>query len=270
MNQLKAIILDVDGTLANTEEIHRQSFNAAFDEFGLGRNWSEQEYADLLLISGGRERIYTWLKSQDAALKGDLDLREFSLRIHERKSEIYREKLVAGHIGLRSGVARLLNEAGQEGIRLGIATCTSRQNVETLLNNALGAGAIDRFGTVVTCDIVTDKKPSPVVYQYALAELGLIPAECLAIEDTTNGNRAALATGLKTVITTHAFTVNEDFSGASLVLDQLGEPGQPFSILAGDAFGYSYVDMALLRRIHGSYEFEKPAGWSDNAVVMAK
>ncbi len=249
MQQLKAIIFDVDGTLANTEETHRQAFNAAFREFDLGYEWSEREYADLLSISGGRERIYAFLKAHTIELKGDLNLREFALRVHQRKSEIYREKLIAGHIGLRSGVARLLNEAEQLGIKLGIATCTSKFNVETLLQNALGIDALSRFATIVTSDVVPDKKPSPVVYQYALADLGLTQENCIAIEDTPNGNRAAIATGLKTVITTHAFTIDDDFNGACLVIDQLGEPGRPFSVIAGNAHGKSYIDIALLKKI---------------------
>ena len=249
MRQLKAIIFDVDGTLANTEETHRQAFNIAFRDFDLGYEWSPREYAGLLSISGGRERIYAYLKAHSIELKGDLNLREFALRIHKRKSEIYREKLIAGHIGLRSGVLRLLNEANQQGIRLGIATCTSKFNVETLLQNALGQDALARFDTIVTSDIVPDKKPSPVAYQYALADLGLTPVDCIAIEDTPNGNRSARACGLKTVITTHTFTIDNNFNDASLVLDQLGEPGQPFSIITGNAYGKSYVDVALLKKI---------------------
>jgi HAD superfamily hydrolase (TIGR01509 family) len=249
MQQLKAIIFDVDGTLANTEETHRQAFNAAFNEFGLEIVWSKQEYSKLLAISGGKERIYAYLKKQDVNPEIDQDLREYALTIHQRKSEIYREKLVAGHIGLRNGVARLLDEANSKGVKLGIATCTSKSNVETLLMNALGKDAMSRFSAVVTSDIIIDKKPSPVVYQFALAQLGLSPDVCVVIEDTCNGNRAALATGLQTVITTHAFTINDDFKGAQLILDQLGEPDQPFSAIAGNVHGAHYVDTALLEKI---------------------
>ncbi len=249
MHPLKAIIFDVDGTLANTEETHRQSFNTAFTEFGLKYQWSESEYASLLSISGGKERILAYLKSRNYEVQGDLNLRDFVQKIHQRKSEIYRHKLTAGHITLRPGVLRLIREAAERGIKLGIATATSRANVETLLQNNLGADAMSRFDTVITSDIVKDKKPSPVVYQCALAGLGLTSAECIAIEDTANGNRAACAAGLKTIITTHAFTVDNDFSGASLVLDQLGEPHAPFRVIAGNANRSTYVNIDLLRWI---------------------
>ena len=249
MGKLKAIIFDVDGTLANTEEIHRQSFNSAFAEFGIKYAWSTREYIDLLAISGGKERITAWLKSRDSGCGGDLDIRELALRIHQRKSGIYRETLCTGHISPRPGVVRLIREARERGIKLGIATSSSRANVETLLARILDKESRSAFDAIATSDIIADKKPSPCVYQFALAALGLTPGECMAIEDTTNGNRAALSCGIATVITIHEFTVDNDFTGAHLVIDQLGEPGQPFRIISGSARGKHFVDVDLLQSI---------------------
>ena len=246
---LKAILFDVDGTLANTEDTHRKSFNDAFSEFGLGYHWSEQEYIDLLSISGGRERLISFLKSRNFQVKGDMDLRDFSYRLHERKSEIYRQKLVDGHIALRCGVERLIHEARNKGMKLGIATASSLRNVETLIHNNLGSGGMSLFDVVVTSDIIKDKKPSPVVYQFATAELGLTPDHCVAIEDTSNGNRSALLSGIRTVITTHAFTKDDDFTGASLIIDQLGEPDSPFQVDSGNAYGFTFVNTELLEKI---------------------
>ncbi len=264
MTHLKAIIFDVDGTLANTEETHRQAFNIAFREYDLNFEWSKQEYANLLAISGGKERIYAYLKDKNIQPDNGVNLREFTLDIHRRKSEIYREKLIDGHIGLRPGIARLLDEATKNGVRLAIATSTSTSNVETLMRNALGADVMRWFDSVVTSDVVTDKKPSPVVYQFALAELGLKPEDCIAIEDTHNGNMAALEAGLKTIITTHVFTREDNFEGASLILDQLGEPDKHFSVAAGNAHGANYLDIALLGKIladdttHSEYDSWEP------------
>ena len=127
-------------------------------------------------------------------------------------------------MGLRPGVARLINEAVAQGLQLGIATSSSIKNVEALLTNTLGADSLKLFDGVVTCETVTDKKPSPSVYQFALAKLGVSPEHCVAIEDTHNGNMAARGAGINTIITTHTFTVDDDFTGARLVVDQLGEP----------------------------------------------
>ena len=249
MSKLKAIIFDVDGTLAATEETHRQAFNEAFKEFKIPFQWSVSKYIQLLSISGGKERILKFLKTQNFEAPGNENLRDYILKVHQLKSEIYREKLIAGHIGLRDGVERLINEARQNKISMAIATCTSTANVEAVLKNALGEDALSYFDTLVSSDLVADKKPSPAVYQYALANLGLKPENCIVIEDTSNGNRAALAAGIKTVVTTHPLTVDEDFTGASLVIDKLGEPEEHFTVTSGNSLGTNYVNVDLLEKI---------------------
>lgn len=267
--KLKAIIFDMDGTLANTEEVHRLAFNAAFEEFSLPVNWSVKEYAQLLVISGGRERIYQYLKEKKI-IEHD-DLRAFAIEVHTRKSEIYREMLNKGHLGLRSGVKRLIDEACSKKIRLAIATSSSKANVETLLRTTMGEDAIPLFESIVSCDLIGDQKPAPAIYQYALAELGYAPEDCVAIEDTSNGNRSALAAGLKTVITTHELTTDSDFSGASLVLDQLGEPDSPFKVSQGVTGKNQFVDIELLNSLLTKQSQETQATfWHPAAVACAK
>lgn len=250
MPGLQAIIFDMDGTLADTEEIHRLAFNAAFTEFGCGWQWSPAEYHELLAVSGGRERIEGFLARRGNGADAD-ERRRLAAAIHARKSQIYVELLSSAGMRLRPGVQRLLDAAAKADLPLGIATSSSRRNLDTLLATTLGRAGSARFRAIVTCDIVEEKKPSPAVYRRALAELGADGSHCVAIEDTRNGNLAALAAGLSTVITTHAFTVDNDFSGAALVVDQLGEPDQPMRVLAGDAGGAHCVDLALLEHIVG-------------------
>lgn len=269
---LQGIIFDVDGTLVDTEEFHRQAFNEAFSEFNLGWDWSREEYTELLAISGGRERIRAYGESHLQPRLQAPALRELALKIHTRKSAIYRDKLCNGHIGLRPGVLRLLENARASGVHCAIATSTSTFNVETLMHHALDRSLAEYFEAVVTSDIVVDKKPSPAVYQFAMAELGLAPDQCVAIEDTASGNRAALAAGLKTVITTHQFTRHHDFTGASLILDELGDPRQPFTVQKGNAHGAQFVDITLLDTLlTGTYEPRPGQDWPQpDLVAMAK
>ena len=250
MGELKAIIFDMDGTLADTEELHRQAFNLAFRECNCPLNWPRREYKQLLSISGGKERIYHCLRRAGAAEDG---LQRTVDTVHQRKSVIYRELLVESNIELRPGIRRLIGECRRADLKLAIATSSSAENAATLLGNAFGRHGKNLFATVVTCDVVADKKPSPAVYEYTLSKLGIKADDCIAIEDTGNGNLAALAAGIKTVITTHPLTIDNDFAGASLVVNHLGEPDNPFWVAAGKSFGHNHVDLALLKTLHASH-----------------
>jgi len=264
---LNAIIFDMDGTLADTEEIHRRAFNAAFAEFHIDCKWEPEEYRQLLAVSGGKERIRAYLLNHKLVDLPKREILKLASAVHRRKSEIYRELLRQGHVEMRPGVARLIHEAVAEGVKLGIATSSSIRNVESLFRNAMNREVLDLFDCVVTCEIVSDKKPSPSVYQFALAELGLSPAHCVAIEDTRNGNRAALAAGLRTIITTHDFTLDDDFSGAELVLDHLGEPDRPCHVITGNLHGYRYVSLDLLREM---LDDEDEPAWETKEALAAK
>ena len=270
MNTLKAIIFDMDGTLADTEEIHRRAFNLAFQEYQFQWQWSPVEYRRLLSISGGKERIRRYLQERGVQTDGPGALWRLAEAVHARKSEIYRELLGAKSMQLRPGVRRLIDEAVKARLKLAIATSSSRRNLEILFASTLGVDAIQRFRAVVSCDMVEDKKPSPAVYQFALAELGLEPQYCVANEDTRNGNLAARAAGLRTIITTHDYTRNDDFSGASLVVDSLGEPDQPCQVAAGDAHGETCVSVRLLRRIVRTEPERQNLSWETTAAVAVK
>ena len=116
MSKLKAIIFDMDGTLADTEEIHRQSFNAAFTEFHIDCQWNQPEYKRLLSVSGGRERIRQYLMNHDLVSDKNVNVDIIARTIHIRKSKIYRKKLIDGHLVLRPGVYRLIHEAKNQGL----------------------------------------------------------------------------------------------------------------------------------------------------------
>jgi beta-phosphoglucomutase-like phosphatase (HAD superfamily) len=97
---------------------------------------------------------------------------------------------------------------------------------------------------------VPAKKPAPDIYHYALEKMGLNPADCLAFEDSENGLRASLGAGLKTLVTVNDYTLDHDFTGAMVVLSDLGEPGTPNQRLAGADLNQPFVDVAYLRTLH--------------------
>ena len=249
MSLLQALIFDVDGTLADTEETHRLAFNRAFTEAGLDWEWTPELYAELLTISGGRERIRHYGRARGTPLSAPAAWADFIAEVHAAKTRHYGDLLKAGRLTLRPGVARLIDEARRAGCVLGIATSSTYGNLEALLDQNLPPDWRSWFAAIETCDSVPEKKPSPAVYHAVLQRIGISPVCCAAFEDTVNGLRAATAAGLLTVVTTHAFTRRHDFAGAALVLDHLGDPGQPFSVLAGDAGGRDHVTLALLERL---------------------
>lgn len=209
-----ALIFDVDGTLAETEEIHRVAFNQAFAEAGLSWCWSPELYGRLLRITGGRERI--------AAYAEETGLRALDVpTLHRRKTEIFNQALRRGPMALRPGVEVLIRAAHARGLSLAIATTTSRPNVASLIEMTLGEGALSRFAAIRTGEDVARKKPDPEVYLQVLADLGLRAAECLAFEDSANGLRAARAAGIATIVTPSRYTRQECFAGALQILDDL-------------------------------------------------
>lgn len=249
--ELKALIFDVDGTLADNErDGHRVAFNRAFAEAGLDWDWDVPTYDILLGVFGGKERIHYFIKRYRPVFAAPAGLDAFVRDLHRRKTEHYVNLLKSGAIPLRPGVARLLSEAHAARLKLAVASTTTPENVTALLTATLGERSVAWFEVIAAGDVVPHKKPAPDIFRHALDRLGLAAAECLAIEDSESGLAAAKAAGLATVITVNAATRQHDFTGAAIVLSDLGEPGQGFEVLAGEAAGATFVDVAFLRRLH--------------------
>lgn len=245
---LKALIFDVDGTLADTErEGHQAAFNDVFEKEGVPWRWGHELYLELLAITGGKERMKHYIETEHPDFTPPEGLDAFVQRVHRAKNDRYWELMAEGKVGMRPGVRRLLAEARAAGVRLAIATTTSPRNVEALLVHALAPDSMGWFEVLAAGDMVPQKKPAPDVYLRALEELGLPPEECMALEDSENGLRAASDAGLRTVVTINDFTKHHDFSGALLVVDHFGEDDLPMTVLAGDANGKTKVALDLLR-----------------------
>jgi len=249
--QLQALLFDVDGTLSDTErDGHRVAFNQAFAEYGIAWNWDVDTYGELLAVTGGKERMQYYADKFLARDKLPDNLETLILELHQAKTRHYTRLLSTGAIPLRPGVERLIKEARQRGFRLAIATTTTPENVTALLTHTLGADSIDWFEVIAAGDIVPAKKPAPDIYDYALKTMQLSADECIAFEDSANGIKSTSAAGLHTIITVNNYTRDHDFSGAVIVLDQMGEPGQPFTVIAGDATGSTCLDCDLVVKLH--------------------
>ena len=249
-HELQALLFDVDGTLADTEEVHRQAFNAAFQTAGLDWYWSEDLYHELLQVTGGRERIRFYLQRDCPAFELSEDLDDFIAGLHQQKTVFYTDLLAAGKVPLRPGIERLIKEAHDCGLRLAVVTTTTPDNVTALFKHSFSAGKDNWFDVVAAGNIVPKKKPAPDIYDYALAKLGLDAGQCLAIEDSANGMQSAHAAGVKVLVTVNPYTQDHDFSGAALVVDHLGDPDIPCKLIEGEISPGPMIDVEFLRRLH--------------------
>lgn len=251
MATLRALLWDVDGTLADTErDGHRLAFNQAFAEAGLAWQWDVDLYGELLQVTGGKERIQFFLERYQPKVSLTEDLTSFIAELHKRKTHFYLERLQTGAIPLRTGVKRLLEEARNAGLRLAIVTTTTPENVSYLLTSNLGEDSLNWFDCIAAGDIVSKKKPAPDIYHYALVQLKLKPEDCLTFEDSENGLRAALGAGIHTIVTVNTYTEQQDFAGARLVVTELGEVQQPCKVLQGN-LDQPYITIAALRELLG-------------------
>lgn len=212
---IKAIIFDVDGTLSETEEAHREAFNRTFVEFGLDWHWSQELYGELLKTTGGKERMAQFVTVH---LGGVPDAGKIA-DIHKRKTVIYGEIIASGAAALRPGIALLISDAAKNGVRVAVATTTNRPNVDRLAEACFKKPAGDVFEAIAAGDEVDNKKPAPDVFELAVQRLGLDPADCVGLEDSRNGLLSCIGANVPCIVSPGVYTLGSDFSGAAAVID---------------------------------------------------
>jgi HAD superfamily hydrolase (TIGR01509 family) len=220
-----AIIFDVDGTLAETEELHRRSFNKAFAEMEVDRmwpdvhsgwRWSKEVYGRLLKTTGGKERISAYLR--DELSLDPADLQPTVAEIHAAKTRWFARLLANGDMAPRAGVERIIAMARSTGVGLAIATTTSRPNVDALCRALFGQAPEDIFQVVSTGEDVSCKKPAPDVYLLTLARLNMPAEACVALEDSRNGMIAATTARLRCVVSPSLYMRDENFDGSDALV----------------------------------------------------
>ncbi len=235
---MPALIFDCDGVLADTEKDgHLPAFNAAFAEAGLPVEWSEAEYAEKLKIGGGKERIASvFTPALDAAIgvSTDVERADWIKQLHLGKTALFTQRVADGLLPGRPGIRRIIADALDAGWTVAVASTSAEASVRAVLRHAAGEASYPQVH-VFAGDVVAAKKPAPDIYLKVLEDLGLAPSECVVVEDSGIGVAAAVAAGLTTVVTVSSFTAEDDFTGAALVLSDLGDPGAPPTVIATPA-----------------------------------
>jgi HAD superfamily hydrolase (TIGR01509 family) len=221
---MKALIFDCDGVLVDTErDGHRVAFNRAFGRRNLGVEWGVELYGRLLKTAGGKERMREYFEANGWPQGGDCR-DELIARLHRLKTDLYMEIIESGQLPLRSGVARLVDEAIGDGMHLAVCSTSNQRAVQLVVERMLGPARQVEFSAILAGDVVSRKKPDPEIYLLAMERLSLRPEDCVVVEDSRNGLLAARGAGMLCVVTTNQYTAAEDFSEADLVVSELGDP----------------------------------------------
>ncbi|WP_295693293.1 HAD-IA family hydrolase [Lapillicoccus sp.] len=235
---MSALIFDCDGVLADTERYgHLPAFNTTFEQYGLPTHWDEDEYAIRLRIGGGKERMASLFDDPDfvarAGIPDDPTLRADLLAAwHRTKSQTFKRMVSQGALPARPGISRLIPEALAAGWSVCVASTSAVESVRAVLVNAVGEQVATSV-PIFAGDVVPAKKPDPAIYLLALDRLDLDPHDALVVEDSRNGLRAAVGAGLPCLVTVNGYTRGEDFSEATLVVSDLGDPdGPPIEVIA--------------------------------------
>ena len=209
----KAIFFGSIGTLVETSELQRRSFNQAFSEAELDWNWSSKEYQRLLAKSGGCDRIKNYAIQRGV----DVDVKE----LHRQKTKIFDSLMAKETILLRPGVASLISYALDKSLLLAFVTNTSKVNIDAVFFALGDQIRRDDFSFIGSDTIVSNPKPSPDIYLKALSEMHLDAQDCIAIEDTEISMQSALVAAIRCIGFPGANTHDNDFIGAVLVTDHL-------------------------------------------------
>jgi len=248
--RLNAVLFDVDGTIAESEELHRISFNESFKEYGLAWYWDEEIYKELTLIGGGKERIKYYIERACPEMLSHKNLTDYIKALHKVKSQIYKDNLEEKGATLRPGIQRLLDELKVNKIRTALVSSTTEENLNNLFKIGLKITPENFFEVVGHGECTPNKKPSPEIYFWVLEKMKLPPEACVAIEDAPRGVDSALDAGLKVIVTPSQYTTSEDFRKGNLIISNLGEPDQGFKLIKGQSYGHSFVNLELLNKIH--------------------
>jgi HAD superfamily hydrolase (TIGR01509 family) len=231
---LKALLWDVDGTLAETEfHGHRRAFNEAFAQAGLPWRWDGATYGRLLRISGGRERIRHFLSEQEGTATPVPAEQVEALMA--AKQMAYARLARSGVLPLCPGVRRLVAEAAAEGLPQALVTTSSRSAVAALLEGQ-DAELAEAFSFWICGEDVNAKKPSPEGYQTALERLQLSACEVLALEDSPQGLMAAKGASLPCLLTLGEQPDRQAtpwWVGAAAAVNHLGEQQTPTEVFHG-------------------------------------
>ena len=206
MKYYKALLFGSIGSIVETSEIQRKSFNKAFKQYGLDWNWTKREYVSLLNKSGGKDRISRYAKKNKEIVN--------STYLRNLKTKIFNNYLKKNKLKLRPGVKNLILFCKKEKIKLAFVSSTSTNNINAILYSLRNSIHKKDFSFIGNSKLVKKFKPNPAIYLLALKKLKIKANDCLAIEDTQESLNSAKRAKIKCIIFPGKFHSSRKFSGA--------------------------------------------------------
>lgn len=186
MEQIRAVVFDMDGTLIDTEKYFRICWPKALAEFG----YEMTDEQALTLRSLGRP-FAIWQLQEWFGPKLDYHA------VRAKRKEMMEECLNREGIGLKPGAREILQVLRDRHITTAVATASDLERTERYLKQV---GIYEYFDKLISATMVKEGKPAPDIYLYACEQLGLSPEHCIAVEDSPNGVLSAYRAGLKVVM----------------------------------------------------------------------
>ena len=206
MKYYKALLFGSIGSIVETSDIQRKSFNKAFKQYGLDWNWTKREYVSLLNKSGGKDRISRYAKKNKEIVN--------STYLRNLKTKIFNNYLKKNQLKLRPGVKNLILFCKKEKIKLAFVSSTSTNNINAILYSLRNSINKEDFSFVGNSKLVKKFKPHPAIYLLALKKLKLKANDCVAIEDSQESLNSARRAKIKCIIFPGKFHSSKKFIGA--------------------------------------------------------
>ena len=206
MKYYKALLFGSIGSIVETSEIQRKSFNKAFKQYGLNWNWTKHDYSNLLKKSGGKDRISRYAKKNKEVVN--------STYLRNLKTKIFNNYLKKNQLKLRSGVKNLILFCKKKKIKLAFVSSTSSNNINAILYSLRNSVNKEDFSFIGNSKLIKKFKPNPAIYILALKKLKIQAEDCLAIEDTQESLNSARRAKIKCIIFPGKFHSSRKYIGA--------------------------------------------------------
>ncbi|WP_223275590.1 HAD family hydrolase [Paenibacillus elgii] len=208
--ELKAVIFDMDGVLIDSEPIHFLVEQQLFRQFGL-RITEEEQHA---YVGVPMREMWKLIRTRHS-----LTLSEEQL-LAGHKEQLIAEFSTAEPFEAMEGLRELLSEIKNRGLKTAVASSSPRQLIETVLARLR---LTPMFDVIVSGEEVKQGKPSPDIFIEAASLLQATAGECIVIEDSCNGVRAAKSAGMECIGFYNPNSGNQDLSGADRVIRHFSE-----------------------------------------------